>query len=180
MKKLLKGLAALSLLLSVSTATVGAQAANTCSLSNTGPNSTNTCVDNTNNTVTVTCANGVTVANGNVQTTSSGTANVSGNTISGSATSGDTANVNAVATDLSQFCAAAPAAAAPVGGQGGGSTTAATPAPAGGQGAASVKALPATGASETVRDLAIGVAAISLVAVSAQVAVSGYRRFALK
>ncbi len=159
-----------------------ASAQSACTIGTTGPGSVNTCTLTNSNLVTVTCVNGVQVSNTNLQNAASGTATVSGNTISGNATSGDAANVNATATELALFCATAPAAVTPTP-----SPTPTPPAQAGGSGGtvttpqvAGVATLPATGSETILAPIAIGATVLGGIAVAAQVAVSLYRRFALK
>lgn len=157
----------------------GAASAATCTITTTGPGSNNTCTVNDSNVVSVTCTNGVNVANVNLQTAVSGGANVSGNTISGTATSGNAENINTTATQLAVFCAAAPAAtpapAAPAGGQGAGPapvTPAATATPA----PVTVKALPNTGSSNVLTMVGISALVLGAIAAATQFALAGYRR----
>lgn len=157
----------------------------TCTITTTGQNSNNTCTVNNSNLVTITCTNGVQVANVNSQTAVSGSVVVSGNTISGTATSGDSANLNTVATELSQGCAPATTVATPApvtpaaGGQGGG--TVATPAPAAKTPAAPTKVavLPKTGKNSMVIAVAGGASVIAAAAVATKMGVLGYRRSSL-
>ncbi len=164
-----------------------ASAQASCSIGTTGPSSVNTCTFTNSNLVTVTCINGVQVTNTNIQNSTTGTANVSGNTISGTATSGDATNVNALATELALNCAGAPAVAA-------NPTPAPTPAPstpAGGAGgvvggvsttaqASGVAALPETGSETILAPVAIGAVVLGGLSVLAQLGVSGYRRLTLR
>ena len=176
MKKFIKIVSSAGAALAMSVAPHVAAQSSSCTISNTGPGSNNTCTVDQNHNVTVTCENGVTVANGTVQTANSGNATVSGNTVSGTATSGDANNVNSVATDLAAFCAAAPAAAnPPEGGRGGGAPQAAA-----GAGAAAVASLPNTGADDTVRNVSLAVLAAGAAGAGAHLAVASYRRRALK
>ncbi len=71
------------------------------SISNTGPNSTNTISATTNNKTTVTNTNKITISNTNQQHASSGDARVTGNTSGGSAATGDTSNSNSTQLDVS-------------------------------------------------------------------------------
>lgn len=158
-------------------------AAADCTITNTGPGSTNTCTVNESNVVTVTCVNGVQVTNLNNQNAFSGTATVSGNTVSGNALSGSAENVNTAATALALNCAAAPAATptptpaptpapAPAGGQGGGAV----------QGAATQKvaALPKTGPNTVASVIALSVAGAGSLAALLHVGLGVYRRRAFK
>jgi hypothetical protein len=164
---------------------VPAASAATCTISNTGPSSTNSCTVSDTHTVTITCTNGVGVTNATSQSAVSGSVNVTGNTISGTATSGDANNVNTVATELALNCAAAPAttptATTPT------TPAAATPAsPAGGQGAVQgasavkVAALPQTGPSTLPTTIAVSAVAMGSVSALAHVALGSYRRRAFK
>ena len=178
MKKLLQLIAATLVTLTVGF--VPAASAATCTITTTGPNSNNTCVVNDTNTVTITCTNGVNVSNVNSQSAVSGSVNVSGNTVSGTATSGDAANINQVATELSQSCEAAPAT----------TPTPATTAPvaSGGQGAVAaavqqtpkVAALPNTGPSTAVNGIVVSALLAGSLAGLSHVALSIYRRRAFK
>src|SRR4051812_29172730 len=82
----------------------------TCSISDTGPGSTNTvnCVDNNNNTVT--CTNNIVVSTSNNQNSNSGSSNNSGNTSGGGSSSGDASNSNNVVVNVGASCAPVPGA----------------------------------------------------------------------
>jgi len=171
MKKITKLFAGVALSVSLFGATAAAQAA--CSLTNTGPGSNNTCTVSNTNVVTVTCVNGVNTTNTSVQTATSGTANVSGNSLTGNAASGSTQNINTTANELAQFCLAAAPVTPPV-------TPPATP-PAGGQGGgqvagAAVTQLPKTGANEVLVGLTVALIGLVGLAGLSQVAVASYRR----
>lgn len=147
-----------------------------CTLTNTGPGSNNTCSVNEDHNVSVNCVNGVDVQNVNSQSAESGTVKVNGNTVSGTATSGDSSNINTVANELSQSClAATPVAVVPA--------TVTTPAevktdtPA--QTLSSVKALPKTGSNDLVTLMA-GIGGFVVVAVAILQMRAGYLRRSLK
>ncbi|HUC20101.1 MAG TPA: hypothetical protein VMR98_01240 [Candidatus Polarisedimenticolaceae bacterium] len=70
------------------------------SLSNTGPDSTNTISTSTTNSVNTSTNNNVSVSTTNNQSGNTGPANVSGNTSGGSATSGNVANSNDTLTTV--------------------------------------------------------------------------------
>lgn len=189
MKKLVTIITALATVVSLN---AGVALAADCSISVTGPGSVNTCTNNTSKNVTITCTNGVSVTNATSQSAVSGTVSVVGNTISGSATSGDAANLNKVATELALNCGSAPKTVAttvtpsstpstPAGGQGGGTVAAATstPAPAAPK-AASVAELPKTGVSSTAKNLAIASASIGFVGIASQAGLVVLRRRAFK
>lgn len=157
-------------------------AATDCSITNTGPGSTNTCIVNDSNLVTVTCVNGVQAASLNNQTAFSGTATVSGNTVSANALSGSAANVNTAATALALNCAAAPAASTTPAttptsttsaGRGGGGAV---------QGAATQKvtALPKTGPNTLASVIALSTAGVGSLAALSHAGLSAYRRRAFK
>lgn len=168
MKKLSKLVASAALCVSLFGGVAAAQAANTCTITNTGANSVNTCTFTATNVVTVTCTNTVTVTNVNLQNAVSGSANVSGNSVSGTATSGNASNINALANEIALLCAAAvPATTTPPAG-GSGATATPTPAP--------VKALPKTGDSNVVAQAAIGAVSLLAVAFVAQAGIASYRR----
>jgi hypothetical protein len=186
MKKIVRFAAAVVTGIGLSAGVVSAQSS-TCTITNTGPDSVNSCTVNDSNVVTITCINGVTATNINVQSAVSGSATVSGNTISGTATSGDAANVNNVATELAQYCAQAPntptPSQPPAGGNQGGSQQG-----AGGQGGGvvagasttRVAALPRTGVNSTVNNLGLATAAAGMLGLAAQAGVMAYRRRAFK
>lgn len=145
MKKLLLGLAIAVAGLSGTSASVGAT--DSCSISNTGPDSTNSCVVKDDFTCKVENDNKFTVINNNNQEATSGDAKVSDNTSGGGATSGSATNSNGTVIDVTITnggCVVAavtpPAPVAPVGGSG-----AAPVRPVGGMGAISPVAAPVGG-----------------------------------
>ncbi len=82
-----------------------------CSISETGPASNNTCVENVGKTCTVNDNNVIIITNSNSQQGSSGNASSNGNTNGGSASSGGTSNTNtgtvSVGVDNTGACVAA-------------------------------------------------------------------------
>ena len=141
------------------------------SISNTGPNSTNTvnCVDK--NDIDVTCSNTGTIVETNNQTSNSGSATVNGNTTGGSSTSGNASNSNTYTVQLGASCApvTTPSNTTPSGGKGGGgfttsaviATTAPTVSPS------APASLPNTGSNAALKDALFGLAGLGgLVAVS--------------
>lgn len=177
MKKLLLGVAVAVLGLSGSNASAGAT--DSCTISNTGPDSTNSCVVKDDFTCKVENNNKFTVINKNNQEAVSGDAKVSGNTTGGSATSGSATNSNGtvidVSIDNSGACAVTavtpPAPVVPVGGSGGGQPVGGQgavqqPRPVGGMGAVAPVAAPQGGAGaaptvlpETSTETTIGITA---------------------
>lgn len=99
MKKLLLGLAIAVLGLSGTSASVGAT--DSCSISDTGPDSTNTCVIKEDFECEVENDNKFTVINKNNQEAISGDATVKDNTDGGSATSGSATNSNGTVIEVS-------------------------------------------------------------------------------
>lgn len=181
MKKILTILSPAVIALGISL-TPAAVSAATCSISNTGAGSTNTCTYTSSNVVTITCTNGVQIVNNNPQTAVSGTVAVNGNTISGTATSGNATNISALAVDLELNCAAAPAVVTPppavvstppAGGVGGGGAV---------QSVATTKvaALPNTGPADVIAPVAISALGLGVLVAGSRLAVGAYRRFALK
>ncbi len=95
-------------------------------ISNTGPGSYNSIINETTRKITVTCNNDVEVVNINDQSSNSGTAEVDGNNYGGDAQSGDAQNLNEYVATLGVSCE--PATLAVVtppaeGGKGSGTTT---------------------------------------------------------
>ncbi|MDB5186567.1 MAG: hypothetical protein JWM07_39 [Candidatus Saccharibacteria bacterium] len=193
MKKLLLGLAIATLSLSGTSASVGAT--DSCTISNTGPDSTNSCVVKEDFTCKVENDNKFTVINKNNQEATSGSAAVSGNTTGGSATSGSATNSNGTVIDVTitnSGCVVAavtpPAPVTPVGGSGGGSgggqpvsgMGAAQPRPVGGMGAvaapqkAAPTMLPDTSATSTIGITAGLVALLAAAIVGSRFAVGAY------
>src|SRR5581483_10949937 len=150
---------------------VAAADASSCTISNTGQGSTNTCTTKNTDTVTVVCDNDVNALNVNGQIAKTGNGSGNGNTLAGGVTTGSAVNQNGTTFILGASCNGQPTpattAAAPVaGGQGGGAATApaATSAPA----ASSVKALPETGSNAVLTDSLVGAAVLGGSAVAAQ------------
>jgi len=83
---------------------VAAAADTNCDITNTGPDSTNSCTDDTSNNVTVTCTNGIYVVDTNSQDANSGGANNSGNGNSGGATTGNAVNQNGETVTIGAAC----------------------------------------------------------------------------
>lgn len=167
MKKLLLGLAIAVAGLSGTSVSVGAT--DDCSISDTGPGSTNSCVIKDDFTCTVDNDNKFTIINKNDQEAISGDAKVNDNTTGGGANSGSATNSNGTVIDVSidngtcTIAAVTPpkpvTPAAPVGGSGGGQPVggegAVQPRPVGGMGAvaapqaAAPTVLPETSAGST-------------------------------
>ncbi len=172
MKKLARLLSALVVSLSLFSGV--ASAATSCSITNgNGTGATNTCTFTGSTTVSVTCTNGVSTSFVNGQTTTSGSATASGNTLVGTVSSGNTANLATLANEVAQYCNAQPASSTtttttPAGGQGGGTPAAVTP-----------KALPKTGTLSPVQTVAVATVGMAAVAGAIELAISLYRRKAL-
>jgi hypothetical protein len=79
----------------------GGGGSTTASINLTGPNSNNTITSNNTSNTTITSVNNVNVTNVSTQVATSGDANVSGNTIGGSATTGSAANTASTSTAVS-------------------------------------------------------------------------------
>ena len=179
MKRLLKFLAAA--IVSVGALGTGA-AAQTSSISNTGPDSTNTVTITEENKLDIKCKNDVNVENNNTQNSSSGNATTSGNTTAGDATSGSASNSNSTSTSVDSSCAQA-AAAPTEGGQGGGAPSGVALAE-GGVGAAEQVAaakageLPQTGTNPLALTGILG-ATLGGAALASRLAASTFRRVAL-
>lgn len=97
----MKRLAAISMTGALALVPQMAMAQNDCSMSTTGPDSTNTCTINNDVDYTVTNDQDVTVTNTNNQTATSGDADVTGNTNAGNASTGDASNNNDTSTVIS-------------------------------------------------------------------------------
>lgn len=129
-------------------------------ISNTGPGSTNSIVDNSSTTCTSTSTNTAQVSNNTSQSGSSGSASASGNTTAGGATSGSVTNTSTTNTSLvlTNGNACAPAAVTPTppkpGGKGGGAVLAESTS----QAPVVVASLPQTG-EVTSADIAAGTTA---------------------
>jgi hypothetical protein len=186
MKKLLLGLAIVTLSLSGTSATY---ATSDCRIYGSGPDSVNTCESIEDFRCTVDNENNIKVYNGNDQEVDTGDAEITGNTSGGSSTSGDSNNTNSTVVEgtiKNNACVVAaeeeevvtpPAPVAPSGGQG------AVAAPAGGQGAvtpvaapskAAPMVLPNTSAESTVGIVAGLVAALGLAVIGSRFAVGAY------
>ncbi len=140
----------------------GAALADDGSISTTGPGSVNTITSTETNVVFESNVNAVTVTNSNTQVGTSGPATVAGNTVGGSATSGNVANTNSTATTVSinnpgcLNCGGSGSGTGPSGGNGSGSGAgsggvggglAVAPLGVGGAGAGSGGVLPSVGCS---------------------------------
>jgi hypothetical protein len=107
MKKYVRGfLATIVSVCYLSSAAVGAQSSGCAgaTITNTGPNSTNTitCVDSS--TVSVTCVNNVFTVTNNSQTSNTGGANNSGNTTGGGSITGNATNSNGQTVQIGASC----------------------------------------------------------------------------
>lgn len=188
MKKLLLGVAVAILGLSGSGASVSA--ADECTISGTGPNSTNSCVVKDDFTCKVDNDNKFTVTNKNNQEATSGSAKVDDNTTGGNATSGSATNSNGTVIDVkiqNNACVVTavtpPAPVVPSGGQGavnppvapagGMGAVAPVAAPAGGMGAAPA-VLPETSTESTISLISGLIAAFSIVILGSRAAISAY------
>lgn len=123
MKKLLLGVAIAVLGLGSTNASVGAT--DSCTISGTGPNSTNSCVVKDDFKCEVDNDNKFTVINKNDQTAVTGDATVNGNTTGGNATTGSATNSNGTVIDVTitnggcvVTAVTPPAPVVPVGGSG--------------------------------------------------------------
>jgi hypothetical protein len=79
-------------------------ASSSCDISNTGPDSNNTCTSEEHNDVHVSCKNGIYVVNDNDQDANSGDASDSHNTTGGNATSGSATNENGTTVQIGASC----------------------------------------------------------------------------
>ena len=148
----------------------------------TGPGSNNTFTDNENNTYTFTCNNTVPVTTTNTQTGVSGSGTVSVNTNGGTAQSGQAFNVNGTNVTVGASCncteqlfsaaAVCPTAAAVTPGAG------ALEAPGGG--GAGAAELPNTAGAQTATIAAGSLVVLGVMAAASRLAVTAYRRFAIK
>lgn len=160
---------------------VAAADATSCTISNTGANSVNTCTSTTTQSVSVVCDTDVNAINVGGQIATTGNANGGGNTtLAGGVTTGSAVNYNGTTFVLGASCNGQPTpvatAATPVaGGQGAVTPTAAPAAPA-----AKPAALPETGSNAVLTDSIIGAAVLGGTIVVAQLGLSAYRRLALK
>lgn len=149
----------------------GVAAASSCSISNTGPNSDNICVNENTNSLTVTCKNDVDVVFVNGQDAGSGPAILTGNTEAGFSFSGNAVNTNSSTLGLDVGCGPKTSSVTPpAGGQGGGPVAVApvvsTPA----------KTLPKTGSDSKVAVAAIATGAFALIAGAARFGALTYRK----
>lgn len=180
MNKLLLAVSVCVLGLGAATPTVSAL---DCSISNTGPDSTNACESVEDFECHVTNENNFTVINKNNQEATSGSAEVSDNTDSGNATSGSATNSNGTVIDVeivNNGCVVTavtqppvvtpPTPVAPAGGQG--EIIAPVPAPAAGRGA--ISALPNTGTESAIGIVTGLVALLGVTILGSRFAVSTY------
>ena len=107
MKKILKILAGAAMGLLLSGGVASAQTSS-CTLTGTGPGSTNVCQFDSTNTVIFTCVNNILVVNGTNQTATSGVAQNTGNTSAGPVASGNAINNGQITTNANATCAGAP------------------------------------------------------------------------
>ena len=105
MKNLLKTLAVTATLVGMSGGV--ALADSSCTISNTGPDSNNTCTSEETNVTHVSCVNGIYVVNDNDQEAGSGDAENEGNTSGGNATSGSAVNENGTTVQIGTSCGGA-------------------------------------------------------------------------
>jgi hypothetical protein len=183
----------LTSVLASSTLMFGVAAADSsCSIDNTGPDSTNTCTVSGNNSVTIKCKNDVDVVFINNQQASSGDSLVLNSTEGGYATSGNAQNFNSTDGKLDVSCAKAAAApspapapapapeAAPVAAP----VAPAQQAPAGGQGqgqqAPKAQALPNTGSNSALTTATIATVAVGMLAAVSRAGFSAYKFFNIK
>lgn len=178
MKKLLQGVAATALIVGASGGFALAQE-QSCTISNTGPDSVNSCEFNEDHDVTITCDNDFRVTNDVDQEANSGLAVVEGNTSAWDAESGQVTNLNEIIIALSAVCGQGdeevvtpPAVVTPAGGQG-----AAAPAPAP---APAPKVLPKTGVNATVQMVGVVAAVLAALTAVGHTALSIVRRRALE
>lgn len=153
----------------------GVAAADSCVISNTGPDSVNTCTNTNETKITVTCKNGLDVNTVNNQLASSGFTKVDGNTIAGNATSGNASNASSVTTKLAAFCAAPAAVVTPP--PVNPPATPAPSAPATAVKSATTSTLPNTGANSPLSAIGISAAVLGFVAVATRLGVITYGRF---
>jgi hypothetical protein len=103
MKNILKGLAVTAAVVGMSGGVAAAESFS-CTITNTGSGSVNTCVNEQNNTTTLFCSNDVDFNNSNVQKGQSGTVTLEGNGSGGSATSGNVSNENLTSAAVELGC----------------------------------------------------------------------------
>lgn len=104
LQSVITSVAAFSLIGGMAAAQV-AQVPNGCDISNTGANSNNTCEMTNENTLTFSCKNDLDVVLNNSQNTGTGSVDLTGNTNSGFAYSGDASNQNKVDVVTDVTCA---------------------------------------------------------------------------
>lgn len=102
MKRVLQMLAAVVLAAGFSNGV--AQAALNCTISNTGPGSTNTCTTEDDREITFTCENGILINNDTNQEVTTGDAEVIDSTTGGGASSGDASNSNKTLVEVVIAC----------------------------------------------------------------------------
>jgi hypothetical protein len=170
---------------------VAAATDSSCSIDNTGPDSTNTCTVSEDNSVTIKCKNDVDVVFINNQQASSGDSLVLNNTNGGYATSGNAQNFNTVDGKLDVSCAKAATTTSPAPTPAPASTpvaapvAAAQPAPAGGQGQGQeqtpkAQALPNTGSNSVLTTATIATVAVGMLAALGRAGFSAYKFFNIK
>jgi hypothetical protein len=165
---------------------VAAADATSCTISNTGQGSTNTCTTKNTDTVTVVCDNDVNALNVNGQVAQTGNGSSNSNTLAGGVTTGSAVNQNGTTFVLGASCNGQPtpatvATAPAAGGQGGGTAAAAPAASAPAAAAAApVKALPETGSNAVLDGSVIAVAVLGVAAVASKLGLVAYRRTSLK
>jgi hypothetical protein len=160
---------------------LGVAAAQTsdCNIVNTGPNSNNTCTIKDENDLNIKCNNNVDVVFVNGQSAGSGEVTLTNNTNGGYAYSGNAVNTNSTTGKLDVSCGAKEAAAP---------APAPTPAPAAVPVAAAAQptpapqaqALPSTGNNSLVASSMVVSAVVLVGAFAARLALSVYRKAALK
>ncbi|HSW85001.1 MAG TPA: hypothetical protein VLF79_00090 [Candidatus Saccharimonadales bacterium] len=182
MKKFIRILSASIVGLGLAVGTAAADPVTCGSISNTGPDSTNkvVCVDKNNTNVK--CENNIVVKNDNDQNADSGDAFTVQNTSGGDVTTGNAENSNATVVALNASCAPAvtssavttPTPAAPAAPGKGAAAPVAAPA------TTSVASLPETGSNDVLTNSVIAVTTVGAALALSQLAVSAYRRLALK
>lgn len=157
----------------------------TCSLTNTGPSSTNICQFTDTEQVIYTCLNNILVVNGTNQTSTTGISQAENNTYVGNVSSGNAINENEFTTNANATCVAAnpnpnptPTPPAP--------TPTPTPPAKGGEGPAPtsrppvVTSLPDTASNSAVKLAGLAAAGSAVAALGMTAATRAYRRHALK
>jgi hypothetical protein len=175
---------------------VAAAQSSSCTIDNTGPDSTNTCKVSEDKDVTINCTNKADVVFINKQQASSGDSLVLNNTNGGYATSGNAQNYNSTDGKLDVSCGPAKVAVSPTPSptptptpssptSSSSTTTAPAPAaaaqtPAGGQGAGQAAVLPATGSNSIAVSATIASVVLATIAAASRFAFSAYQRLAVK